>query len=78
MFEKIIPVYDVRPQLGNIRVPTLVLAGRHDWVTPVGESEQLAERIPDAQLVVFEESGHMPFIEEQDLFVETVKRFMTS
>jgi proline iminopeptidase len=78
MFEKIIPVYDVRPQLGNIRVPTLVLAGRHDWVTPVGESEQLAERIPDAQLVVFEESGHMPFIEEQDLFVETVKRFVAS
>ena len=47
-------------------------------LVPLPESEQLAERIPDAQLVVFEESGHMPFIEEQDLFVETFKRFMTS
>jgi proline iminopeptidase len=78
MFEKIIPVYDVRPHLGSIHAPTLVIAGRHDWVTPVGESEQLAERIADSQLVVFEESGHMPFIEEQDLFVETVRQFMAS
>jgi len=77
MFAQIIPSYDVRAQLGQIRVPTLVVAGRHDWVTPVGESEQIAERIPDAELVVFEESGHMPFIEEQTAFIDTVKRFVT-
>jgi proline iminopeptidase len=78
MFAHVIPAYDVRARLGEIRVPVLVIAGRHDWVTPVGESEQLAERIADAQLVVFEESGHMPFIEEQAAFVETVRRFVAS
>jgi proline iminopeptidase len=77
MFAQIIPSYDVRAQLGQIRVPTLVVAGRHDWVTPVGESEQIAERIPDAEFVVFEKSGHMPFIEEQSAFIDTVKRFVT-
>ena len=77
MFAQIIPSYDVRARLGEIRVPALVVAGRHDWVTPVGESEQIAERIPDAELVVFEESGHMPFIEEQTAFIDTVKRFVT-
>jgi proline iminopeptidase len=78
MFEKIIPSYDVRPRLGEIRVPTLVVAGRHDWVTPVGESDQIAERIPDAQMITFEESAHFPFIEEQAGFIDAVKRFVTS
>lgn len=76
MFAHEIPYFDVRPGLPTIAVPTLVLSGRQDWVTPVGESEAIANAIPGAELVVFEESGHMPFIEEQALFVETVRRFV--
>ena len=78
MFRNVIPNYDVRPKLPKIKIPTLVVAGRHDWVTPVSESELIAEAIPNSELVVFEESGHMPFIEEQTGFVDTVKRFVTS
>jgi proline iminopeptidase len=76
MFRDVIPAYDVRPRLGEIPVPTLVLGGRHDWVTPCGESEIIASGIPDSELVIFEESGHLPFVEEQDRFVEVVRRFM--
>jgi proline iminopeptidase len=78
MFEHVIPHYDVRPQLGSIEIPTLVVSGRQDWVTPVGESELIANGIPGSELVIFEESGHMPFIEEQDAFINTVKRFVTA
>lgn len=77
MFTHEIPKYDVRPQLGEIAVPTLIVAGRHDWVTPVSQAEQLAAGIPGSELVVFEESGHMPFIEEQQGFTTVVKRFVT-
>jgi proline iminopeptidase len=78
MFRNVIPHYDVRSQLGSIKIPTLVVSGRHDWVTPVGESELIANGIPGSELVIFEESGHMPFIEEQDGFINAVKRFVTS
>jgi proline iminopeptidase len=76
MFANVIPHYDVRPQLGSITIPTLVVSGRHDWVTPVGESEAIANGIPGAELVIFEESGHMPFIEEQAGFIDAVKDFV--
>ncbi len=78
MFRHEIPKYDVRPRLGEITAPTLVVAGRHDWVTPVGESELIANGISGSELIVFEESGHMPFIEEQDGFIDAVKRFVTA
>jgi proline iminopeptidase len=78
MFREIIPHYDVRPRLGEIAVPTLIAAGRHDWVTPVGESEAMAKGIPNSEYVIFEKSGHMPFIEEQELFNDIVKRFVTT
>ncbi|MCO5223267.1 MAG: alpha/beta hydrolase [Thermomicrobiales bacterium] len=76
MFEKIIPHYDVRAGLPSLSVPTLVCSGRHDWVTPVSECEAIVELIPGSELVMFEESGHMPFIEEQDKFVDVVRDFL--
>jgi proline iminopeptidase len=77
MFREIIPSYDVRSQLASIQMPTLVLSGRHDWVTPVCESQAIADGIPGAEIVIFEESGHMPFIEEQELFVDSVRSFIS-
>ena len=76
MFRHVIPSYDVRPRLSQINVPTLVLGGRHDWVTPYGESETIAAAVPDSELVIFEESGHLPFVEEQERFLQVVRDFM--
>lgn len=67
------PSFDALPQLGRVEVPALVLAGRHDWVmAPEETAEPLAEAIPGARLVVFEESGHYPFIEEAEAFRGTL------
>jgi proline iminopeptidase len=63
-------------RLGEVRAPTLVLAGRHDPEAPLQCSEELRQGIPDANLVVFEKSGHAPFIEETSLFSQTADSFL--
>lgn len=49
---------DLRSKLGDVRVPTLVLAGQDDVITPLAQSEELRERIPGAKLTVIPEAGH--------------------
>jgi proline iminopeptidase len=71
-----LPTYDVRAQLGHVRTPTLVLSGRHDWLTTPLDGEVLRAGIAGARHVVFEDSGHCPFIEEQARFVETTREFL--
>ena len=66
---------DLRSRLGEIRVPTLILHGRHDPV-PLAASETLAQRIPGARLVVFEDSGHALYTEETDRFVRELDEFL--
>ena len=77
-FSRNLPAYDLRHRLGEIAVPTLVLCGRHDWITPLEESELMASRIPNAELVVFDHSGHSPMMEENDAFLAAVRGFLTS
>lgn len=67
---------DVRGQLGEIHVPALVIAGRHDLVTPPNQSLELAGGLPESRLVLMEHSGHFPFFEENYLFTEWVRSFM--
>lgn len=70
--------YDVSNRLKEIDVPTLVIVGKHDWITPVVASEELARNIPNAELVVFENSGHSPQLEENERFMAVVRRFLRS
>jgi proline iminopeptidase len=63
-------------RLGAVRAPTLLLVGRHDLETPLPCSEELLAGIPDAHLVVFEASGHFPFVEEAPRFTDTVDAFL--
>jgi len=67
---------DVEDRLGAVRHPVLVLAGRHDRVCPAGAAADMARRLPDAELVVFEDSAHMTFAEENDGYLATVRRFL--
>jgi len=64
-------------RLHEIATPTLLLSGRYDEATPL-IVEQIYERIPGAQWTIFEESSHMPHVEEPDLFLETVEAFLRS
>ena len=75
-FSQNLPGYDLTERLHEIRVPTLVVVGRHDWITPVAASEEIAAGIEGAELVVFENSGHSPQIEENEKFVALVRDFL--
>jgi proline iminopeptidase len=70
------PNYDLRGQLPSVRCPTLVTVGRTDWVTPVSSAETIASLIPNAELVVFEKSGHSPQFEEFELFQKVMRDFL--
>jgi proline iminopeptidase len=50
--------FDLRPELREIRAPTLILAGRHDWICAPEFSEELHRLIAGSDLRIFEESGH--------------------
>ncbi|HEY3550350.1 MAG TPA: proline iminopeptidase-family hydrolase [Gaiellaceae bacterium] len=68
--------WDVTPRLGEIRVPALVLCGRHDEATP-RQAETIAAALPDAELVVFEESAHLAPVEETERYLATVRAFLS-
>lgn len=57
---------DFRDGLADVRVPTTVLVGTHDRLTPVRLARVLAERIPGAELEVLDGAGHMLPLEEPD------------
>jgi proline iminopeptidase len=56
----------------------LVLAGRHDRTCPPEASQATAAGVPGAELHIFEQSGHMPFVEQPDEFLNVVREFLKS
>jgi proline iminopeptidase len=75
-FQHNMPGYDLKPKLPAIRCPTLVTAGRADWITPVSSAQTIASLIPAARLVIFEKSGHSPQIEEAERFQAVLREFI--
>ena len=67
---------DLRRKLRDVSIPTLVLAGGYDRLTPAAASEYTAAHIPGARLEVFPKSAHAPFISHADAFVTAVLEFM--
>ncbi|HBZ42663.1 MAG TPA: alpha/beta hydrolase [Maritimibacter sp.] len=54
---------DAQKVLSRAQVPTLVMCGAHDRITPVKRHSFMAELIPWAELVVIDDAGHMPTLE---------------
>jgi proline iminopeptidase len=75
-FQHNLPGWDLKPRLPEVRVPVLITHGRHDWIIPVEAAEELASLYPRARLVIFENSGHSPQIEEVDAWEQTVRQFL--
>lgn len=65
--------FDLRKQLKKIHLPTYIYAGRYDVQCPVEFGIEIADLIPHSQFIIFEESNHNPFIEEEEKFKEFVK-----
>jgi len=67
---------DFRAQLSIVRIPTLILAGRFDRVAIPRYSIQYKRFMPQAQFVMFERSGHLPFIEEPQRHDAVLRDFL--
>jgi proline iminopeptidase len=68
--------FDLRAKLPRITAPTLVLAGRHDWICPPEFAEEIAGLIPRAELRIFEESSHSIRADEPQAFIDAIKGFV--
>lgn len=69
--------FDLRPELSSITVPTMILAGRHDWICAPEFSEEIHRIIPGSQLKIFEKSSHSLRGDEPEEFFTTIKDFIT-
>ncbi|NOX59495.1 MAG: alpha/beta fold hydrolase [Planctomycetes bacterium] len=70
---------DIRSDLAKIKnIPTLVIAGKFDLITPPSVVQSLAEGIKGSRFEVFQRSGHFPMVEENERFIEMVSSFLAS
>lgn len=67
-----------RGGLGEIRLPTLLIWGREDTVTPLYQGEDIAMTLPDAELVVLDGVNHIPHIEKPQAVVEAMLTFLAA
>jgi pimeloyl-ACP methyl ester carboxylesterase len=66
----------LRRWLHRIRVPTLVLWGERDGIVSEAVGRAYAEAIPDARLEIVPNTGHLPHLEQPQLFAAMVQRFL--
>ncbi|PZA06843.1 MULTISPECIES: alpha/beta fold hydrolase [unclassified Meiothermus] len=66
----------VREKLGSISVPTLIIEGRHDFICSPVQAQAIQEGIRGSRLVIFERSGHYPWLEEPEVFFTTLTDFL--
>jgi L-proline amide hydrolase len=69
--------WSVVDRVASITAPTLLLSGRHDEATPA-TIQPFFDNIDDVRWEIFEDSSHMPFVEETDAYVEVVDAFLAS
>jgi proline iminopeptidase len=67
---------ELEDRLGDVTQPVLVLTGRHDRTCDIEGAEAMAGRLPNAELVIFENSAHMSFVEENDKYLNAVRSFL--
>lgn len=67
--------YDCRGELQHIACPTFVAVGRHDWICPVDQAEEIHALVPHSELAIFERSGHSPHVEERAAFITRLSAF---
>ncbi|WP_406625364.1 alpha/beta fold hydrolase [Acidovorax sp. SDU_ACID1] len=67
---------DSRARLGEIQVPTLILVGNEDIITPPCESEVLAKGIPNSRLEIIADAGHFPMLEQPQAFNRVLADFL--
>lgn len=66
---------ELRHHLPEMHVPALVVVGSHDRLTPVPVAQATVAQLPDAELLVIQDSGHTPMLERPDEWNTAVREF---
>ena len=67
---------DSHDVLAQVRVPSLILCGREDALTPLVHHEEMARLIPGAELVVIDGCSHLPTLEQADSVNQAMRRWV--
>ena len=67
---------DSTPTLGDIEVPVLIIHGAADQLIPLSEAEAMHQAIPNSELVIVPEAGHLPNLEQPDYFNDAIIDFL--
>jgi len=67
--------FDVMGRLDEVRLPTLVICGEKDQLTPLKYSQFLVDHIPGARLVTIPEAGHMVMLEKPQETTDAIEGF---
>jgi pimeloyl-ACP methyl ester carboxylesterase len=70
--------YRIRDRLEEISVPTLVVWGTSDRLVPLKDADEFVGLIPEAEKVVFDDTGHTPQLERPAAFNEVVREFVSA
>lgn len=68
--------FDVSDRLDEIDVPVLIVHGRDDRLSPLENAEVLHEHLPDSRLVLLDDIGHSPNVEDHDKFNLIIRDFL--
>jgi 3-oxoadipate enol-lactonase len=68
---------DLRPQLGQVKVPVLVLVGEHDEATPPPMSHEIAAGLPQARLKIIRGCAHVPQLQAPSAFLDAIGDFLS-
>ncbi len=69
-------VPDPELELSRITMPTLLIWGREDRIIPLAYGKALAKALPQGELVVFDDVGHLPHIEAPHLTNQSIRSFL--
>lgn len=69
-------VYDIMPRLNDIHLPTLIICGADDRLTPVKYSQYLHERIPGSTLRIIHNAGHYVMREQPDAVNQAIEEWL--
>ncbi len=68
---------DTSPSLPNIKVPTLIIVGELDTLTPPSAAQAMKVRIPNAELATIRNAGHMSNLENHEDFNQTLRKYLS-
>lgn len=68
--------FDYRDLLKKINVPTLVTGGQYDAIIPLWVQIDMHRMIPNSELVIFKDAGHIAKLEKAEEFNQTIRKFL--